>query len=328
MCIRDSSITSLVLTLALLDPPSPSLGLALFSLVAVTCLTTRHRHSRGWRFWSTTAGSTNQFYEKLFLPGWRAIVSPSGWMCIGYWNHPSDSYPAASEQLALKMIRASGADLMAPLRVLDVGCGCGNSSLLFARTFPSISVVGINISPEQIGQAERSRDALPQELARRVQFLVADATDLSGLAAGSFDVVVALECAFHFESRAKFFEQAASVLKPGGALACADIVARSCFPLRPSPRWMQNLMLGVPDCNTDNMETYSSRLKAAGFRGVRVEPITGKTFRPFCEYFDRVWNGSQAELESLEGFGLYMWVSKFLMRWTAEYILAVGIKPA
>ena len=54
-------------------------------------------------------------------------------------------------------------------------------------------------------------------------FVGGDATALP-FEDGSFDAVLAVECAFHFASRARFLADAARVLRPGGHLTVSDFV--------------------------------------------------------------------------------------------------------
>ncbi len=68
-----------------------------------------------------------------------------------------------------------------PRRILDVGCGPGNSTELLAARYPHAEIVGIDSSPEMIAAA---RQRLPQ-----AKFVVADVVDYLGPA--SHDLVFA-----------------------------------------------------------------------------------------------------------------------------------------
>src|SRR5947209_18938744 len=77
------------------------------------------------------------------------------------------------------------AGLREGLRVVEVGCGSGNTSCWLAtQVGPGGSVVGLDNSPAQIEQARRQADA--RGLAN-VRFVVADAC-APGLPQGSFDL--------------------------------------------------------------------------------------------------------------------------------------------
>ena len=93
----------------------------------------------------------------------------------------------------------------APARVLDLGTGTGAGALWLARRFPEARVTGVDISEPMIEQA---RAKLPDELAGRVVFQVADADRLP-FGDGSFDLVTQI-------SVPVFFDAVSRVLAPGG----------------------------------------------------------------------------------------------------------------
>jgi trans-aconitate 2-methyltransferase len=74
-----------------------------------------------------------------------------------------------------------------PRRVLEIGCGTGESLLALAAARPHASFVGVDVSERNVAAAERARDGHPA--AERLEFVAADyaATTLDG----PFDVVFA-----------------------------------------------------------------------------------------------------------------------------------------
>lgn len=101
-------------------------------------------------------------------------------------------------------------------RSLDLATGPGTIALELAAL--GSSVVGIDVSAEQIAAAER----LAQErgLADRAQFRIAGA-ESTGLEASSFDLATAGRC-WHWLDGGAALEETRRVLRPGGVLAIVD----------------------------------------------------------------------------------------------------------
>ncbi len=62
-------------------------------------------------------------------------------------------------------------DSQRPLRILDLGCGCGAGSLLLADIFPMAQVIGIDISEPNIAAGQRELETRQID---RVSFVCAD----------------------------------------------------------------------------------------------------------------------------------------------------------
>ena len=142
----------------------------------------------------------------------------------GYWAQPetaertAEDYAAAAEAMCRQVCDAAG--VRDGMRVLDVGCGFGGTIASLNERFGDLELVGVNIDPRQL---ERARELVRPRPGNRVTFVEADACRLP-FPPGSFDVVLAVECVFHFPSRADFFAGAARVLSDGGTLTVSDFV--------------------------------------------------------------------------------------------------------
>jgi SAM-dependent methyltransferase len=107
-------------------------------------------------------------------------------------------------------------------RILDVGCGFGGTLAHLNERLSGCELVGLNIDARQIDRARRSVIAAR---GNTVEFVVGDACAMP-LGGRTFDVVLAVECIFHFPSRKQFFREVSKVLAPGGTLALSDFVVR------------------------------------------------------------------------------------------------------
>jgi SAM-dependent methyltransferase len=95
----------------------------------------------------------------------------------------------------------------APGKILDLGTGTGIGARALASRFPAAEIVGVDLAPAMIAEAKK---LLPEDLAGRVRFEVADASALP-FADGEFDLVVLL-------NMIPFFGELARVTAPVGAI--------------------------------------------------------------------------------------------------------------
>ena len=109
-----------------------------------------------------------------------------------------------------------GADALASVRILDVGCGAGILAEPLARM--GAAVTGIDPSPELIAAARLH--AADSGLA--IDYRAATAEDLT--ATGEpYDIVTALEVVEHVTDVPAFVAACAALVKPGGMLVASTI---------------------------------------------------------------------------------------------------------
>ena len=148
----------------------------------------------------------------------------------GYWPDPvcaigsPEDYAAAAELLCRRMCDVAG--IADGMRILDVGCGIGGALASLNERFDDLELVGLNLDNRQL---ERAAATIHPRQGNRIQWVQGDACQME-FRSVPFDVVLAVECIFHFRSREAFFERAAAALKPGGRLTLSDFVPRPLSP--------------------------------------------------------------------------------------------------
>jgi microcystin synthetase protein McyJ len=228
----------------------------------------------GLLFSSATRCNPERIYS--ILSTHNNLAEKSLYLNLGYWKSAS-TYDGACEALAELLGQHAG--LNPEDRVLDAGCGFGDQDYYWLNRFSPSSITAINITRSQIAKA------IQRFVDNRLQFMVADAVVLP-FEDLSFDKVLALESAFHFEPREAFFSEAARVLQPGGILALADVVPIH-LPASIIGRRIAKIgraLWQTPECNTYSKEAYIAKLKAAGFSDIKIISIAEYVFAPFKKF--------------------------------------------
>jgi SAM-dependent methyltransferase len=201
---------------------------------------------------------------------------------IAYWNGPGGQHWADRQQ-AQDVVLAPVSEVLidrahakAGERIIDVGCGCGATTIAFAQKVgPTGHVMGIDISGPMLA---RARQIAPANLP--VEFVLADATVYPFVPEG-FDLLASRFGVMFFAEPALSFANMRKALRPSGRLAFA------CWrEPRDNPFFMAPLQAVYkhvpkqPQLGPEDPGPFSFATEArvhrilgdAGFSGIAMEP--------------------------------------------------------
>jgi arsenite methyltransferase len=150
--------------------------------------------------------------------------------------------------------------------VLDLGSGGGVDVLLSAkRVGPTGKAYGLDMTDEMLALANENKRKAGAE---NVEFLKGEIENIP-LPDNSVDVVIS-NCVINLSAdKDRVLREAFRVLKPAGRFAVSDVVTRGAIP--DEIRQKVLLWVGCIAGALDETE-YRSKLKAAGFEHIEMEP--------------------------------------------------------
>ena len=214
---------------------------------------------------NAAANDISRFYDRwMRWPVWQEYYGHSGFFNVGYWLPDTYNQTEACENLIEKLLGFLPATRGT---ILDIACGLGATTRHLLKHYPASDVIGINISGSQLRQCRLN---IPP-----CRFLQMDAARL-GFGDATFDTIICVEAAFHFNTRLQFLHEAYRVLKPGGFLLLSDMFFAP-------PLTLDRAIL--PEANhIDNVDTYTKLYVQVGFQPVHVTDATEQSWSAFRQH--------------------------------------------
>jgi ubiquinone/menaquinone biosynthesis C-methylase UbiE len=202
---------------------------------------------------------------------------------IAYWNGAGGQRWLARERTNDRLLGPVGERLMERLSprpgefVLDIGCGCGASTIALARQVaPNGHVLGVDVSALLL---ERARELVPAGLA--VEFVLGDAS-IYPFEAGHADLLFSRFGVMFFADPARAFANIRAGLRPGARVgfACWRAPRENpwfMLPLQAAYRHVPRLPEPGPE-DPGPFSFASERrvrdiLERAGFGAIQCEPV-------------------------------------------------------
>lgn len=155
--------------------------------------------------------------------------------------------------------------------VLDLGSGAGLDMFVASKKVGETGkVIGVDMTPAMIEKAQKNAEELG---ITNVDFRFGDIEDMP-VDDNSVDVVIS-NCVINLApSKAKVFQEAYRVLKPGGRVMVSDIVLS-----KPLPKEVSDEVVNYTGCIGGAIldEEYLQHMRDAGFENVEITSKAGKS---------------------------------------------------
>lgn len=254
----------------------------------------------------------------------------NGYLNFGLWEEGITEYVQAAENMVARIGTMLGIDSNS--HVLDVACGMGTQDIYLAKTFNPRRIDALDVTWKHVQHGRRR--AHKHNLCHQVFFHHGTATNLP-FADQTFTHVMCIEGAEHFNTRDRFFQEAARVLQPGGVIALADYALKRA-PQNAFERFIAESarrLWKVPKENVYSSEEFGRRLAAQGFTDVEVKEVGALTIPGY--YFEQKRPETMREISKIRGFiagrlgfVIDIAVYKAFQMGLLEYVLVRGVRSA
>lgn len=114
-------------------------------------------------------------------------------------------------------------------KLLDIATGTGDVALLAADQLPSAQIVGADLTPAMLMEAQRKARA-HSAAAQRIHWVHSDGLALA-FPSNAFDAVISVFMMRNVPDVARAFSEQARVVRPGGRVVCLEMTWPQRFPM-------------------------------------------------------------------------------------------------
>lgn len=255
--------------------------------------------------------------------GAALFVSPDGLLYVSVmptWD-ATEYLRFADERTQACRDLAARVGIAKPCRIIDLGCGPGNSTAVLAERWPEAEIIGLDNSQPMIEAARRDFPS--------VRWIVADIPTWTSDREGPFDLVLSNAALQWVDDHANVFPRLLTQVAPGGALAVQmpsnfdGPAHRAMRELANSARWKGRFQRNVREWHVHDVPFYYEALAPNAARIDLWE----------TEYI-HVMSGAEAVVQWYKGTGLRPFLEALASdddrsRFTDDYLREMrGIYPA
>lgn len=187
------------------------------------------------------------------MSGEKALPNSKHAYALGHGKDATSSHAARTAEVDAAFLLPH---LKSNFRILDIGCGPGTITTSLCKYVPDGQVVGIDMSPQVLAEANERADNLPSGRPKNVEFFCMDvlaseyASSLPHAATstnttveptaipeawkGTFDVIYESQVLVHISNPVLALRNLKPLLKPGGMFALRDYDCQT-FIFHPDP---------------------------------------------------------------------------------------------
>jgi ubiquinone/menaquinone biosynthesis C-methylase UbiE len=220
-----------------------------------------------------------------------------GYLNFGLWENDITDYVAAARHLLTRV--GEKIDINEKSVVLDVGCGMGTQDRFFVERFNCKNIEAVDLTKKHI--AEAKKNLKHSEHREKIRYSVGNACNLP-FEKKSFTHVISIEAPVNFDTRAHFFKEAFSFLKPDGKLGLSDFYIKK-KPATPVGTFLTDVCAHfwhIPKDNRCDLKTYRSKLEEAGFVDIELEAVEDDVIPGY--YFEQKRKDVKKSLAKIRGW--------------------------
>jgi erythromycin 3''-O-methyltransferase len=241
---------------------------------------------------------TEKKTERFFAHGienWDSYHD--GYLNFGLWENDITDYVEAARHLLARV--GEKIEINEDSLVLDVGCGMGTQDRFFAEHFKCRNIEAVDLTKKHIAMAKKKLRR--SEHRGKIRYSVGNACKLP-FEKQSFTHVISIEAPVNFDTRAKFFKEAFSFLKPNGRIGLSDFYIKG-KPATPVGSVFTNICAHfwqIPRANRCDLDTYRKDLEEVGFVDIELEAVEDDVIPGY--YFEQKRKDVKKSLAKIRGW--------------------------